>query len=126
MFTAVTAGTFLGMTIANASATVPFEVNDTGTSNDVSSEVHGLSGDDRISFHPTRSETLPTGIVEGTIYFVLTAGITANTFNVSATSGGAELDITSDGKGVYQIGTPENFGGQGQYSVTDFDGSLLA
>jgi hypothetical protein len=34
--------------------------------------------------------------------------------------------MTADGRGIYQIGTPENFAGQGQYTITDFDADLLA
>lgn len=120
MWSAVTAGTFFGMVIANAAAPVAAQAFDL-VNEDITSENHGLSADDRIVFHPTRGGALPTGISEGTIYFVITAGLVTDMFRVSTTSEGAALNISGDGKMWYQIGTPENFAGQGQYTVNDFD-----
>jgi hypothetical protein len=44
----------------------------------------------------------PAPLVAGTTYFVRTP--TANTFQLSLTSGGAAVDITADGSGSYTIG----------------------
>lgn len=54
-------------------------------------EGHALANDDRVVF----TGTPPTGLTEGTHYFVV--GVTAgdpDTFQVSATQGGAAIDIT--------------------------------
>lgn len=40
------------------------------------------------------SGTLPTGITAGTTYYILAAGFTANTFQISASIGGAAIDTT--------------------------------
>lgn len=50
---------------------------------------------------------LPTGITEGTTYFVQAAGLTANTFRVSTTSGGADVNTsgTVTGAPVYSVWT---------------------
>ena len=50
---------------------------------------------------------LPTGITEGTTYFVQAAGLTANTFRVSTTSGGADVNTsgTVTGAPVYNVWT---------------------
>lgn len=72
---------------------------------DVSGEVitipaHGLSVDDRIAFFADGSELgLPTGITAGTVYFVKTVPDT-NTITISATSGGAAVNITAVGRGI--------------------------
>lgn len=41
--------------------------------------------------------TTPTGVSIGTTYYIVSAS--GNTFKLSATSGGAEIDITTDGSG---------------------------
>jgi len=60
---------------------------------------HGLSVSDRIVFIAVPNASLPTGITEGTVYFVKTAP-DGDTITISATDGGSTLDITADGDGV--------------------------
>jgi hypothetical protein len=74
------------------------------TSNDIVSAAHGLSADDRIALFtlpgaPGGTPTGPTyyGTGTGVLYYVLSAGLTADSFNLSTSSGGAELDFTTDG-----------------------------
>jgi hypothetical protein len=61
------------------------------------------------------AESLPTGLTEGTVYFVV--GATTDTFQVSATSGGSAVNITAIGDLFHQKVVPEVFGGQGQITV---------
>lgn len=58
----------------------------------------GVSVGDRIAFYPALGSSLPTGITEGTLYFVKT--VSTNDITISTTSGGATLDITAAGDGV--------------------------
>ena len=60
---------------------------------------HGLEVDDRVEFSTTGS--LPSGIVAGTDYYVLSAGLAANSFRISTSSGGAAVNTTTDGSGVH-------------------------
>ena len=57
---------------------------------------HGLAENDRVIFHAVPGSTIPTGLTEGTAYHVR-AGATTDTFTVSATAGGAAVDITAAG-----------------------------
>jgi hypothetical protein len=61
--------------------------------------------------------TLPTGLSEGTIYYVVSSA--TNTFKVSATLGGSAVDITAlgGGEGYWQRVVPEVFASQGQVTV---------
>ena len=59
---------------------------------------HTLAVDDRVAFYPAFGSSLPTGITEGTLYWVKT--IATDTITISATQGGATLDITGVGDGV--------------------------
>lgn len=60
------------------------------------SVAHGLVVGDTVTFGPITSGT--AGITAGTVYFILTAPTTTS-FTVSATSGGAVIDVTTDGSG---------------------------
>lgn len=52
---------------------------------------HGLSANDCVVFNGT----VPSGVVEGKPYYVLSTSLTANTFKFSATLGGAAVDTAS-------------------------------
>lgn len=65
----------------------------------------GLAVDDRITFLvPHTGMTIPTGITEGTVYFVKT--VSTNDITISTTQGGATLDITAAGDGLAFRVTP--------------------
>lgn len=58
--------------------------------------------------HPVKFSTtgaLPTGLTAGTIYYVISAGLTANTFEVSASSGGAAINTSGSQSGVQSVDT---------------------
>jgi hypothetical protein len=57
---------------------------------------HGLEAGSPVIFDATGG-TLPTGLVEGTVYYVLAAGLTPTSFSVSATPGGAAIATTAAG-----------------------------
>lgn len=83
-----TGATFKGMT-ANGGTEFSFQVD--LTNDKILVEGSGYANDDRVVF----TGTPPTGLTEGTIYFVV--GVTAgdpDTFQVAATSGGAAINIT--------------------------------
>lgn len=96
------------------------------TTNDIQSVAHGLAGDDRVVFETIEQLSTPTGITLGTIYFVLAAGITTDTFNFSATSGGAEIDITGNGSVIWRRVLVTNFGGAGSFQVAAGDLDIFA
>ncbi len=59
----------------------------------------GLNVNQKVAFNAPQGQTLPGGIVAGRVYFIKTVP-TALTFTISATLGGATVDVTSDGAGV--------------------------
>lgn len=61
---------------------------------------HGLYANAPVVF--TTTGTLPTGLSPNTTYYVsVVSGMTANTFSVSATPGGASIATSSAGSGVH-------------------------
>lgn len=117
---AATLGTFLGMGPLGGGALKPIaaEAGDLA-GNTLGSAAHGFAAGNAVVFW---GAALPGGLVQGTIYYVIAAGLATNVFEVSATSGGAAVDITSVGAGFAQLIVPETFGGQGTYSISS--GSL--
>jgi len=81
----------------------------------IQSAAHGLSDTDRVMVFNVFGESLPSGLTEGTIYFVV--GSTTNTFQLSTTSGGSAVNITAQGELFFQKVVPEVFGAQGQITV---------
>lgn len=81
------------------------------------SRAHGMVDTDRVMLFNIFAETLPTGLAEGTIYFVVSS--TTDAFKVSTTSGGSAVDITALGGGEFfwQKVVPETFASQGQITV---------
>jgi hypothetical protein len=54
---------------------------------------------DTVVFNNMYGETLPAGLVNGRVYYVKTKSGDQMTITVSETSGGAEVDLTTDGSG---------------------------
>ena len=60
---------------------------------------HGLVAGDPVSFETTGA--LPTGLSVGTLYYVISAGLTANAFEVSTSVGGAAVNTSGTQSGVH-------------------------
>lgn len=101
-----------------ASALKGFASVDTTLTNDqFLSVAHGMADGDRVQLFNVFSETIPTGITEGTLYYVVNSA--TNTFKVSTTQGGAAVDVTAvaGGEIYWQRVVPEVFASQGQITV---------
>lgn len=68
---------------------------------------HGFAAGQPIVF--STAGTLPSGLVAGTVYYVLAAGLTTDSFTVSTTKGGTAVDTSGGaGSGVHTaIAPPE-------------------
>lgn len=69
----------------------------------------GVSVADQIAFLAPTGGTIPTGITSGAVYYVKT--VSGNDITLSATSGGATLDITAAGQVLAFKVTPITLGG---------------
>lgn len=65
---------------------------------------HGLVAGQPVIFESTG--TLPTGLTASTVYYVVSGGLTANSFSVAATAGGAAIATTGAGSGVHTASAP--------------------
>ena len=66
-----------------------------------SATAHNLVEGDIIIFETTGA--LPTGITAGTPYYVIAAGIAADTFRISATEEGSAINTSSAGSGTHRV-----------------------
>lgn len=65
----------------------------------ISWTAHGLSAGDPIKF--TTTGALPTGITASTTYYVISAGLTTDSFRISATAGGAAVNTSGSQSGTH-------------------------
>jgi hypothetical protein len=113
-WSAATSGTYFGCAPAGGAARRQFSVPDT-TADTLESPAHGYSNGDQVVVWPAVGAALPTGLAEGTVYFVVSS--TTDDFQLSATSGGAAINLTAVGDGEVSKITPEPYIGQGTYTV---------
>jgi hypothetical protein len=73
------------------------------TNNLVTCVGHGAVANDRVVFFQSGSAALPTGITEGTVYYVIAGNLTTDTLNVSATQGGASITVSGAGVGIMMV-----------------------
>lgn len=78
----------------------PAELFTAATNDNITIPGHTLAVDDRIVFMPIPNDTFPTGITEGTIYWVKTSA--TDVITISTTQGGTVVDITAAGAGRAQ------------------------
>lgn len=115
LWSAVTAGTFYGYFPATASGAVPLSANLDATSDAFTSYAHGLTNGQEVLVYDIQAAGLPTGFTEGTRYFVVSAA--TDTFQLSATSGGAAITVTTSAEVGIQRVLAEVFAAQGQYNL---------
>ena len=71
----------------------------------------------------TGGSTTPSGLTVGTIYYVKSPS--SDSFELSATSGGSALTLSSDGSGYVQAITAEVFAAQGVFTLSSGSQSLV-
>ena len=118
---AVTTGNFLGMVPNGGGTPESFVVPD--ATNDVfEAPGHGFSNTNTVVVWTVPGVALPTGVSEGTVYYITNA--TTDDFTLALTSGGATINITAVGSGFVQRIVEEAFGAQGTHTVTTATMSL--
>lgn len=65
---------------------------------------HGLQAGQPVIF--TTTGALPTGLTANVPYYVVSTGLTADTFSVAATAGGAAIETTAAGSGTHTASAP--------------------
>jgi len=106
---------FKGWSPLNGGTVFPFYAANAGDLFTV--DGHGYANTNQVYVYAITGSSLPTGLSEGVIYFIIT--VSGDTFQLSATSGGSAIAISTDGAGFIQRVIPETFGAQGTLTITD-------
>jgi hypothetical protein len=109
---AVTAGTDYGFFALGNQAVK--EATFDATADAFTSHAHGYANGDEVALY-ANAGTVPTGYTANTVYYVV--GVTTDTFQLSATVGGAAVNGTTNADVFVQKAIPESFGGQGQLTL---------
>jgi len=116
-WSAISAGTNYGYSPVGAASYAVQAATFLASTDVFTSYAHGYANDDRILVYDVGGAGVPTGFTEGTVYFVIATA--TDTFQLSATSGGATVAGTTNGEVAVQRCTPEVFGAQGTYTIAD-------
>lgn len=120
MWSAASGGTFWGYSPVGSASRRAF-AGDASTDT-LTSPAHGYADDDQVVVWAGIGAGLPTGIVEGTVYWVISSA--TDTLQLALSQGGVAIDLTAAGDGDLQLVTPETFSVQGTYSVPSLAVSL--
>lgn len=113
LFSAITAGTFYGwFPIGGAS---PMVATCDAATDVFTSFAHGLANTNQVVLYDIQAAGLVTGFTEGTVYFVVAAA--TDTFQLSATSGGSAITVTTSFEAAVHRVIPESFGSQGTLGI---------
>jgi hypothetical protein len=104
IFDALTVGNLLDVILAFDGSPLAAIVNTSDVAgNTIQSPAHGLTTNDQVRVELFPGDTpIPAGLAENTTYFVIATGLTADVFELSATQGGAAIDITAAGRMLVQ------------------------
>lgn len=115
--TVIMIGVWDALTLGNLRYAVPANpsnenrvglVNDSDLAgNTIQSANHGFANDDRILVKALAGASVPAGLSLNTLYFVV--GTAEDTFQLSLTSGGAAVDLTTAGAARFEKITPVVF-----------------
>jgi len=91
---------------------------------------HGFNAGSSVVFSTTGA--LPTGLVAGTTYYVISAGLTADAFQVSLTDGGTAVNTSGSQSGTHSIvdsrrtffNVRPTITGSGEVYTDNYDGTL--
>jgi len=67
-------------------------------------DCHGFQAGDKVVF--TGGTTVPCGLEINDVYYVISAGLTTGSFQVSATSGGSSISVSGSAVGTFYVSTP--------------------
>jgi len=71
--------------------------------------LHGYSAGDKVVF--TGGTSVPAGLTINAVYYVISTGLTADAFQVSATSGGSSISVSGSAAGTFYVAEPLDLNG---------------
>jgi hypothetical protein len=103
-----------GCLVLSGTVARPFVAVTSGT---ITCPAHGAPSGQKVAFFAAGDASLPTGIVEGTVYFVR-SDVTTDTMTVASTSGGASIAISAAGGGILMVLDPPHIQNNSTITLT--------
>lgn len=69
---------------------------------------HGFNNGDKVVF---AGGSLPCGMTDNTVYYVIASGLTNDSFKVATASGGTSISLHGTASGTHYVSTPVNLSG---------------
>ena len=117
LYDALSAGNALGIFPVGSSGQYVDGFASAATTGTFTSIAHGLTTDDRVFFSAVAGESLPATLSATTIYFVRATGLTADSFTIATTSGGAAVTFTTGGEVAFFKTVPNTFASAGNLTI---------
>lgn len=108
LWTAPTGGTCIGVFPFDAATSTVGVIE--STVEDIYAPAHGFSAGQRVFVLDSSGTDLPAELSANTVYWVIAAGLTTDSFRVSATEGGAAINFASWGSALFIPMTPVPIG----------------
>jgi hypothetical protein len=108
LWDADTAGTLRGFYPFDSGSAVVGVAETAGE--DIYAAAHGFTAGQRVYVLQTAGSVMPGNLSANTMLWVISAGLTTNSFRVSTTEGGSAVDITSWGSALFIPMTPLEIG----------------
>ena len=117
LYDALSAGNLLGFLPYGSAGQLLDGVATVSVADTFTSVGHGLAADDRVFVSAITGDALPTGLSATTLYFVRATGLTADSFTLATTSGGAAVDVTVASECAFWKTVPNTFASAGSLTV---------
>jgi hypothetical protein len=86
---------------------------------------HPFAANDPVVF--STDGALPLGLTAGTVYYVMSTGLTANAFQVSASAGGVAINTSSAGSGTHSVTADySDLSSTAQWQFVQFNSLVIA
>jgi len=107
IYDALTAGNLLDVVMLDPTGTTPIEATAIDTAGGVwDAPAHGMSANQQVRIEQRAGQALPGNFAVDTVYYVISAGLTANAFELSTSQGGGVNLPSSVGEALIMRLTP--------------------
>lgn len=115
LWSALTAGTFSGMGPNGGAVQYAFTASQASPAS-FSAPGTAYAANQTVVLFPGPGGNLPSPFTAGTVYYAVS--VSGSVFSLSATSGGAGINSTTNGSGIIQAITLESYGAQGNFTLS--------
>lgn len=100
------------VTVSGGTALFDLDCHGLGNGDKVVFTIPSVASDSAyISLEPSPDVEVPCGLALNTVYYVISSGLTADSFYVATTSGGTAIPVTGTASGTFYVAEPVSLSG---------------